>query len=348
MTRILQATQNAISEAASCLRAGGLVGMPTETVYGLAADARNGEAVARIFAAKGRPTFNPLIVHASSIEQAQTLGLFSEQARALAQAFWPGPLTLIVPRRAQAGLSELVSAGLSTVALRVPDHEIARALIRESGTALAAPSANRSGHLSPTTAAHVQASLGENVDLILAAGASTVGLESTVVDPDGTENRDGRPVILRPGGITAEDIRLRTGMEVSYYEACKASEPDAPPSPGMLLKHYAPGIPLRMNAIDLLPGEALLAFGSDRFMGVRGEKTAAKDLPAQARRNLSETGDLYEAAANLFAMLYALDTPGNKGIAVMAVPDEGIGRAINDRLRRAAAGTPSKENETLP
>ncbi len=317
---IVAANKNSIEEAAEVLRSGGLVGMPTETVYGLAADARNGQAVARIFEAKGRPSFNPLIVHVNDIDQALEIAEINAQEMALAERFWPGPLTMILARRANSGLSDLVSAGLPTVAVRVPAHKTARALIGVCGFPLAAPSANKSGTLSPTTALHVSQSLGGAVDFILADGVCAVGLESTVVDCSGDH-----PVILRPGGITAEDL----GPDVTYYTG------DEIKSPGQLLKHYAPGVPVRLNAVDVRAGEALLGFGSIKFMG-SAEFGAAADLPQQRIRNLSESGDLYEAAANLFAMMRDLDRAEHKAIAVMNIPDTGIGVAINDRLRRAA------------
>lgn len=333
MTRIASASPGTIQEASGILKNGGLVGMPTETVYGLAADARNGPAVAKTFAAKGRPAFNPLILHFAAVEDVTAYTDFISPAQegwfhALAQAFWPGPLTMILPRKDGAGLSDLVSAGLPTLAVRVPAHKTAQALIRACGFPLAAPSANKSGSLSPTTPDHVAESLGEAVDFILADGACAVGLESTVVDLSGDA-----PVVLRPGGVSAEELSRVLERPVTY----DGGESGEIKSPGQLLKHYAPGIPVRLNAIDLEPGEALLGFGSIRFMGVKG-CGAAKDLPDVMVRNLSESGDLHEAASNLFAMMRALDKPGHKGIAVMAIPEEGLGVAINDRLRRAARG----------
>ena len=308
------------------LKNGGLVGMPTETVYGLAANALDGTAVAKIFEAKGRPSFNPLIIHLADAEAAEAIVEFNDYARAIAAAFWPGPITMILPRKADCGVSELAGAGLPTLAVRVPNHPVALELLRACGVPLAAPSANKSGSLSPTTPMHVAESLGNAVDLILAAGACKVGLESTVLDLSAEV-----PVVLRPGAITAEEIGEVLGIKVGYAEGDK----DAPKSPGLLLKHYAPDKPLRLRAIDLEPGEALLAFSSERFMGIKGGG-AAKDLPQSMRRNLSETGDLHEAAANLFAMLKDLDKSDAKGIAVMPIPDTGLGVAINDRLKRAA------------
>ncbi|MCB1532988.1 MAG: threonylcarbamoyl-AMP synthase [Alphaproteobacteria bacterium] len=325
---IKTANNEAIAGAAEIIKSGGLVAMPTETVYGLAGNARDGAAVAKIYEAKGRPAFNPLIVHVGSAKDAGEIAEMSAQAHAVATAFWPGPLTLVLPRKADSGISELATAGLETVAVRVPGHKTARALIEAAGVPLVAPSANKSGSLSPTTPAHVADSLGDSVDMILADGACAVGLESTVLDLSGDV-----PVVLRPGAITAEDISHVLGIEVGY--AAESGEPDAPKAPGMLLKHYAPETPVRLNAVDLESGEVLLAFGSIRFMGIKGGGAAA-DLPDSQIRNLSEEGDLHEAAANLFAMMKALDQPAHTRIAVMNIPEVGLGIAINDRLRRAA------------
>ena len=326
MTRIISATDEAIAEAAAILKNGGLVVMPTETVYGLAANALDGAAVAKVFAAKGRPSFNPLITHFASVEDAARYAAFDDRVRAAAQRFWPGPLTMILPRAVDCPVSELASAGLPTLAVRIPAHPVAQALIRACGFPLVAPSANVSGSLSPTTPAHVAENLGDKVDMILAAGACKIGLESTVLDLS-----EDKPLILRPGAIGAEELSEVLGEEVVY--ALEAT--DAPKSPGQLLKHYAPNTPLRLNAIDLEPGEALLAFGPVRFMGIKGGG-AAKDLPDEMLRNLSEEGDLHQAAANLFAMLKELDKAGARRIAVMNIPDIGLGIAINDRLKRAA------------
>jgi len=317
---IKSATSEAIVEAAEILKSGGLVGMPTETVYGLAANALDGQAVAKIFEAKGRPSFNPLIIHVPDIESAKAYVEITEVARLAAHHFWPGPLTLILPRKEGCPVSELASAGLDTLAIRVPSHPAAQELLKTCKLPVAAPSANKSGSLSPTTPAHVHDSLGASVDLILASGSCDVGLESTVLDLSGE-----KPVILRPGAVTAENLEEALGVSVEHEQG----DTDAPKSPGMLLKHYAPDIPVRLNAIDVQEGEALLAFGSDKFM-------VARDFPSDMRRNLSESQDLHEAAANLFAMLKELDQSGANGIAVMAVPENGIGAAINDRLKRAA------------
>jgi len=325
--RIKAANQESIKEAAILLHAGGLVAMPTETVYGLAANAFDGKAVARIFEAKGRPSFNPLIVHVMDLDAAAELVEIDARAEAVADRFWPGPLTLILPRKANSEISELVSAGLPTLAVRVPRHKVTQELLRMAGVPLAAPSANRSGSLSPTAPIHVADSLGENVDLILAAGPSEVGLESTVLDLSGEQ-----AVILRPGAVTPEDLSEVLGEDVLV----EADVSDAPKSPGLTLKHYAPETPVRLNAVDVRDGEALLAFGSIKFMGVKSGGAAA-NLPEERLRNLSEDGDLHEAAANLFAMLKELDQDEHSAIAVMAIPDEGLGIAINDRLKRAAS-----------
>ena len=328
MTRILALNEKSIAEAASILKDGGLVGMPTETVYGLAANACDGAAVAKIFAAKGRPQFNPLIVHVNDIDEVLSFAELSTQDEIIAQKFWPGALTLILKRMEDCALSDLVSAGLPTVAVRIPSHKGARALIKACGFPIAAPSANKSGSLSPTTPAHVAQGLGDAVDLILADGACAVGLESTVVDCTGD-----RPYVLRPGGVTAEDLSEALGEEVGYSLGGNGQDVK---SPGQLLKHYAPSIPVRLNAIDLEEGEALLSFGGIKFMGVKGSG-AASNLPDDMVQHLSKEGDLYEAAANLFAMMRTLDKPKHKAIAVMNIPDSGIGVAINDRLKRAAS-----------
>jgi L-threonylcarbamoyladenylate synthase len=330
MTRIISATPKAINEAANIIKDGGLVGMPTETVYGLAANARDGKAVARIFEAKGRPQFNPLIVHVNDIDAACEIAYMSERDRCVAQTYWPGPLTLILRRRDDSGLSDLVSAGLATVAVRVPSHKTARALIAACGVPIAAPSANRSGSLSTTTPAHVAQSLGGGVDLILADGVSEVGLESTVLDCTGDV-----PYVLRPGAITAEELSEVLGCKAVYDLGNKES--GEVKSPGQLLRHYAPSTPVRLRAVDVEEGEALLTFGAAGFMGMRGSgEQAVVALPDGAVAHLSKDGDLYEAAANLFSMLHQLDGLGCKSIAVMDVPEHGVGVAINDRLRRAS------------
>jgi L-threonylcarbamoyladenylate synthase len=306
----------AIAEGARLLAGGRLVAFPTETVYGLGADAGNDRAVASIFAAKGRPSFNPLIVHVANIADAEAIAVFDARAAELATAFWPGPLTLVLERRKGARISPLVSAGLPSIALRIPDHAVALELIRRAGVPIAAPSANRSGQLSPTTPQHVAQSLGDEVAMILAAGRCGVGVESTVVDLTGDT-----PTLLRPGGLSREAI------EVVLGETLAVAHGNGPvKSPGMMEKHYAPRAALRMGVTDDATGEAYLAFGPDSFSG-RG---------AARRLNLSEAGDLTEAAANLFSMLHELDDAGFETIAVAPVPETGLGLAINDRLRRAA------------
>ncbi|MFO1189584.1 MAG: L-threonylcarbamoyladenylate synthase [Alphaproteobacteria bacterium] len=316
--RVVAADDAGIAIAARLIRAGELVAFPTETVYGLGADATNDRAVAAIFAAKDRPTFNPLIVHGAHRDALERLVVFDDRARRLAEAFWPGPLTLVLPRRADCTVSLLCSAGLGSLAVRIPAGSVAARLIEAAGVPIAAPSANRSGQLSPTTAAHVVASLGGRIPLVLDGGACPVGLESTVLDLGGDA-----PLVLRPGGLAQERIAALIGP-VGLQTA--PADPDAVPlrSPGQLASHYAPRLPLRMNVTAVEPGEALLAFGPAPLAG------------ASAMANLSRSGDLTEAAANLFAMLHTLDRPGFTGIAVMPIPDDGLGRAINDRLRRAA------------
>jgi len=298
------------------LREGRLVAFPTETVYGLGADATNGQAVAALFAAKGRPRFNPLIVHFADAAHTEAHAELTLLALRLAEAFWPGPLTLVLERRAGSNLSDLVSAGLSTVALRVPDHPIAQALLKATGRPLAGPSANRSGAVSPTRAEHVEADLGDSVALILDGGPTAHGLESTVLDARGTE-----PILLRSGAVTAETIEAVLGRPLVR----RTQAEDRPSAPGKLESHYAPRAKVRLGATDVKEGEALLAFG-------RGVPVTRDPV-----LNLSETGDLMEAAANLFAGLRALDKTGAATIAVMPIPETGLGEAINDRLRRAAA-----------
>jgi L-threonylcarbamoyladenylate synthase len=314
---IVAATDAAIAAAASALRDGRLVAFPTETVYGLGGDATNGRAVAAIFAAKGRPRFNPLISHLADIAAAEPHAVLDARARKLAEAFWPGPLTLVLARRAGSAICDLATAGLETVALRVPAHPLARALLAAVGRPIAAPSANRSGHVSPTTAAHVLADLGEAPALILDGGPCAHGLESTVLDVTGRD-----VAMLRPGALPAEAIEALLGARL--LRALDGG--DRPLSPGQLASHYAPRARLRLEAHDVRAGEALLAFG-----------TAPPATPG-ASFNLSPAGDLVEAAASLFAALRALDATGAATIAVMPIPAAGLGEAINDRLRRAAAG----------
>jgi len=331
MPRIVVANDKSIIEAADLIKAGELVVLPTETVYGLGANALNGEAVAKIFAAKNRPNFNPLIIHVAESVEAEQYGVMGPAARKLAQNFWPGPLTMILPKKAGGGVSDLVSAGLETLAIRVPDHKIMQAVIKKAGVPIAAPSANASGEPSATTPNHAAQSLGDNAPYILAAGACEVGLESTVIDLSGEV-----PVILRPGAITPEDLEPYLGM-VEIDTGNHESATEKVKSPGQLLKHYAPSIPVRLKAVDVKKGEALLSFGSTKFMGVEGGGHA-KDLPEDSIKNLSEEADLIEAASNLFTMLRDLDRDEHTGIAVMSIPNEGLGVAINDRLSRAAKG----------
>lgn len=298
-----------IEEAVALLKAGGLVAMPTETVYGLAADAGNADAVARLYAAKGRPRFNPLIAHVAGPSMAWRLAGWPDLAEQLAEAFWPGPLTLVLPKRPDAPIADIANAGLDSIALRAPRHTAAQALIRAFDGPLVAPSANPSGGISPTTAQHVADGLGDRIDLILDGGACPVGLESTVIALLG-----GLPTLLRPGGLPRRQIEAITGRleEPGSSETLLA--------PGMMKSHYAPNAAMRLNAETAEAGEVLLGFGA-----IRG------DL------NLSAAGDLAEAATGLFAALRALDARGAARIAVAPIPDEGLGEAINDRLQRAAA-----------
>jgi L-threonylcarbamoyladenylate synthase len=299
-TRVLPFTDDSIAEAARLILAGEPVAVPTETVYGLAADATNAEAVARIYQAKGRPSFNPLIVHVPDLSAAMRIGEFSEEALALASKHWPGPLTLVVPLRSGAGIASLVTAGLPTIGLRIPDHPAMQALLRESGRPLAAPSANASGSISPTRAAHVLKSLGGHIPLIIDGGATERGLESTIVAATG-----GKLRLLRPGPIQID-------AEESSESVIEA--------PGQLASHYAPSKPLRLDAQSADPDEYLIGFG---------------ELAGDA--SLSPAGDLVEAAARLFDLLHQADSSPKPRIAVAPVPCEGLGAAINDRLRRAAA-----------
>ncbi len=318
MTELLYADEAGLARAAALLRSGELVAFGTETVYGLGADATNADAVARVFEAKGRPRFNPLICHYPDADAAFAHVAATAAARRLAAALWPGPLTLVLPRREACPVALLTGAGLDTLAVRVPANAVAHALLRAVGRPVAAPSANRSGQVSPTTAQHVLDGLDGRIAAVLDSGPCPVGVESTVLDLSGT-----RPVLLRPGGVTAEALEALVGP----------LDRAAPPgggirSPGMLASHYAPTLPVRLAARTVAPDEALLAFGPP--------------LPGAATTwQLSERGDLVEAAARLFAGLRRLDTDGQRrglrGIAVMVLPDRGLGLAINDRLQRAAA-----------
>lgn len=302
--------------AAAALIAGKLVAFPTETVYGLGGDATQDKAVAQVFAAKGRPAFNPLIVHVPSLEEAVALGEFNAEASELAQLFWPGPLTLVVPRRQGCPVSLLASAGLPSLAIRVPKHPLAQALLKAVRRPVVAPSANPSGRISPTTAEHVRAGLGDRVSVILDGGPSAIGLESTIVG-----FLDGRPSLLRPGGLAREEIERVLG-----HALASAGDAKKPSAPGQLESHYAPKAHMRLDAATAREGEAYLAFGA----------------AAHARYNLSPSGDLVEAAANLFRLLHEIDATSVEGIAVAPIPHQGLGEAINDRLKRAAAPRPTE------
>jgi L-threonylcarbamoyladenylate synthase len=320
-TRIARPDAATIAEAARVLAGGGLVAFPTETVYGLGADATNGEAVARLYAAKGRPAFNPLIAHVADLAAARRLARFDTDARKLAAAFWPGPLTLVLPKAAGCPVAELATSGLDSIAVRAPDHPVAHALLEAFGQPIVAPSANRSGHVSPTTADHVAADLGGRIDLIVDGGRTPVGVESTIVACL------EEPVLLRPGGLPRAAVEAALGRKLGDAPASTTTENDAPLAPGMLASHYAPRTRLRLNAVDIRPGEVLLAFGPP---------PTGAELAADRVKNLSPRGDLIEAAANLFSHLRALDALGAAAIAVMPIPQEGLGEAINDRLARAA------------
>ena len=309
-TTLLASDAAGLAKAAEVLRAGGLVSFPTETVYGLGADARDDRAVAGIYAAKGRPSFNPLIVHLPDLVAAERYCVFNDDALRLAGAFWPGALTVVLPLREGAGISKLVTAGLDTLAVRVPDHPVAQGLLRAFGGPVAAPSANPSGRVSPTTAAHVMAGLGGKIDAVVDGGACAVGVESTIVDCSGVQ-----PALLRAGGIPAEALEACLGRPLAH-----PADPASPKAPGQLASHYAPAGKVRLDAPSAEKGEVLLGFG-----------------PVDAELNLSPSGDLTEAAANLFACLHKLDAMGAERIAVSPIPDHGLGAAINDRLRRAAA-----------
>jgi L-threonylcarbamoyladenylate synthase len=310
-TRVMKPDDDAIAAAARCLAKCGLVAFATETVYGLGADAMNGEAVARLYAAKGRPAFNPLIAHVADTAAARWLAQFDAAADKLAATFWPGPLTLVLSKLPGCGIADLALAGLDTIALRVPAHPVAHALLEAFGGPVVAPSANRSGHVSPTSAAHVLADLRGRIDMVIDAGPCKVGVESTIV------SCLGEPTLLRPGGVARADIERVLGASLTVATA----DNEAPLAPGMLASHYAPKAKLRLDADTAQAGETLLAFGH----------------APKGALNLSPRGDLIEAAANLFSHLRMLDLSGAKAIAVMKVPHEGLGEAINDRLKRAAA-----------
>ena len=307
MTETLLPDATGLARAAALLAGGGIVAFPTETVYGLGADARNGAAVAAVYAAKGRPVFNPLIVHVADLAAVRALCEVSPLAEAVAGAFWPGPLTLVLPMRAGAGVASLVTAGLATLAVRVPAHPVARGLLAAFGGPVAAPSANISGRISPTLAAHVMAGLAGRIDAVVDGGACPVGLESTILA------LDPGPRLLRAGAVPVEVLEALTGP------VQRGADPERPQAPGQLASHYAPRAPMRLGALVPRRGEVMLGFGA-----VPGDLS------------LSVGGDLAEAAANLFAHLHALDAAGMP-IAVAPIPERGLGAAINDRLRRAAA-----------
>ena len=321
-TLILPAGEAGAEAAARRLAAGGLVAFPTETVYGLGADAANAVAIAHLYAVKGRPAFNPLIAHVADLEAARRIGRFDARALALAEAFWPGPLTLVVPKTEDCPVADLATAGLDSVAIRIPAHAIAQAILRAFGGAVVAPSANISGHVSPTLAAHVESDLAGRIDLIIDGGPVTVGVESTIVACFDA------PMLLRPGGLSRERIEAVLGAPLARPPAEAGSDDSQPLAPGMLASHYAPRAHVRLNAREVAPGEALLAFGPERLPGLDA---------ASAVMNLSPTADLDEAAANLFGYLRSLDAKGPRAIAAMPIPEDGLGEAINDRLRRAAA-----------
>lgn len=315
-TRRLEAAEAA--EAGRLIAAGGLVAFPTETVYGLGADATDPMAVAALYAAKGRPSFNPLIAHAPSLDAARRLGRFDAMAALLAETFWPGPLTLVVPCAEDGPVCDLARAGLPSVALRAPDHPVARALIEAAGRPVVAPSANRSGRVSPTSAAHVLEDLDGLIDAVVDGGDTVVGVESTIV-----ACLDGTPRLLRPGGLPREAIEEALGRPLGPPQA----DAHAPLAPGRLASHYAPDASVRLDAEDVSAHEAYLGFGPDGGLGAR----------AAAYENLSPSGDLREAAARLFAALRRLDASGARAIAVAPIPTGGLGDAIRDRLERAAA-----------
>lgn len=314
--------QSAMADAAcKSLLAGELAAIPTETVYGLAADATNATACARIFEAKGRPQFNPLISHVASLDAAREHGDFSEQALKLANAFWPGPLTIVVPKKQSSAICDLATAGLDTVALRVPGGFVMRFLSEKSGRPLAAPSANRSGKISPTRAEDVIADLASSLGFVIDAGPCAVGIESTIVG-----FVDETPRLLRPGGLAREEIERVLGVQLAA--AAPDMKADAPTAPGMLSSHYAPDAHLYLNAREASPRDALLSFGPEPLPGAEH---------AFSEFNLSPRGDLVEAAANLFRAMRELDASGAQAIRAQFIPSEGLGEAINDRLRRAAA-----------
>lgn len=311
---VVTATAASIDRAARLLRDGGLVAFPTETVYGLGANGTDDMAVARIYEAKGRPRFNPLILHVADAAAARRLVTFDDRAERLADRFWPGALTMVLPKQRESAISRLACAGLDTAALRCPAHPVAQAILTKTDLPVAAPSANSSGRISPTTAKHVDKDLNGAVDLIIDGGPCPIGVESTILDLS-----TDKTTLLRPGGIPRAEIEAVIGAI-----AVALGSETTPKSPGRLARHYAPSTVLRLDAASVAPNEALLAFGPTPLAG------------ATVSRNLSATGDTFEAAANLFAMLHELDAAGASAIAVMPIPNVGLGAAINDRLRRAA------------
>ena len=322
-TRILPANEAVVASAGRCLADGGLVAFPTETVYGLGADAANPLAIARLYQAKGRPAFNPLIAHVGDIEAARRIARFDATALLLAQAFWPGPLTMVLPKASDCAVADLATAGLDTIAVRVPAHPVAREILRAFGGPVVAPSANLSGHVSPTTAAHVQSDLDGRIDLIVDGGPVEVGVESSIV------GCFDQPMLLRPGGLARSEIERVLGRTLKQLPEDGGGDSGQPLAPGMLASHYAPRTPVRLNATRIEPGEVVLAFGP---ASVPGMETAAVIM------NLSPRSNVVEAATHLFGYLRALDSKGARMIAVMPVPHHGLGEAINDRLRRAAVG----------
>jgi L-threonylcarbamoyladenylate synthase len=321
-TRIARASPGAVKQARAVLAAGGLVAFPTETVYGLGADATNDAAVAKLYAAKERPSFNPLIAHVADLAAARRLAQFDAEALKLAGAFWPGPLTLVLRKLPGCPVGQLATAGLETIAVRVPNHPVARDLLLAFGKPVVAPSANRSGQVSPTSAQHVMADLAGRIDLIIDGGASPVGVESTIL------SCIGRAALLRSGAIPRVAVERFLGRDIGTVAVLDDAAETQPLAPGMLASHYAPRAAVRMNAVTVVPGEALLAFGPDLPDDADNAETIL---------NLSGRGQLVEAAANLFNYLRLLDGYGIASIAVMPIPDEGLGEAINDRLRHAAA-----------
>jgi L-threonylcarbamoyladenylate synthase len=322
-TLILPADEAAMAQAARLLAGGALVAFPTETVYGLGADATNPAAIARLYQAKGRPSFNPLIAHVSDLAAAKRIGRFDTTAIALAEAFWPGPLTLVLPKTKDCKVADLATAGLDTIAIRVPAHPVAREILRAFGGPVVAPSANLSGHVSPTSAVHVQSDLAGRIDLIVDGGAVAVGVESTIV------GCFDAPMLLRPGGLPRDEIERVLGRALTQPPEDPEGKSAQPLAPGMLASHYAPRTRVRLDADRVEAGEALLAFGPAEVVGTDA---------AIAVMNLSPRSNVDEAAANLFGYLRSLDDKGARAIAVMPIPHHGLGEAINDRLRRAAVG----------